>query len=182
MRREWTKQEESYMEKKYLKQPVEETAYRLNRSISSVEHKASRMKLNHYTDGLNARTVANCFGVDTRVVIRWINKFELPCRKVECSNQTRYIIENDEFWKWAEQHKEIINWSKYERMSLFPEPKWLYDTIKNYKTVKTRQKYTEYEIVRIKSMLHKGLSYREIANQLGRSYYGISDFCRKIYL
>lgn len=181
MRREWTKQEESYMEKKYLKQPVEKTAKKLNRTIASLKHKAQKMRLNHYTDGLNAKTIAKCFNVDVKVVLRWIDKFGLPCKKVKCSNQTRYIIENDEFWKWAEKNKEIINWSKYERMSLFPEPNWIDDAIGNYKKTRSREKYTSGEIITIKNLLRKGLNYREIAEQLGRSYYGISKLCRKIY-
>ena len=181
MRREWTKEEELYLEKKYLKQPVEKTAKKLKRSISSVKHKAAKMGLNHYTDGFNAKTLARCFDSDVSVVIRWINKFDLHCRKIKCSNQTRYIIDAEEFWQWAEQHKDIVNWSKYEMMSLPPEPKWLDDTIKNCSKMKSRQKYTEYEIITVKNLLHKGLTYRDIAEQIGRSYYGVSHLCRKIY-
>ena len=97
MRREWTEWEVRYLEKKYVGQPVEKTAKKLNRTINSVKRKAAKLDLNHYTDSLSAKVVARCFGSDVSVVIRWINKFDLPCKKVICGNQTRYLIETKNF-------------------------------------------------------------------------------------
>lgn len=181
MATKWTKSEEGYMERRYLLQPVEVTAQKLNRTVPSVKHKAVKMGLNHYTESLNAKVVANCFNVDMRVIKRWINEYNLPCKKVVCSNQTRFRIEAEDFWKWAEQHKDIINWSKYEQGSLIPEPDWLEDAINNCKSPKLRKRYTQEEIVMVKNLLHRGLNYKEIAKQMGRSYYGISHLCREIY-
>ena len=181
MRREWTEWEVRYLEKKYVGQPVERTAKKLNRTINSVKRKAAKMNLNHYTDSLSAKVVARCFGVDISVVIRWINKFHMPCKKVVCGNQTRYLIEGEIFWKWAENNKNIINWSKYEIQSLLPEPDWLRETIRNYSTPNTREKYTDDDIVKIRVLLGKGLSYAEIAKETGRTYYGIDHLCGSIY-
>ena len=181
MRREWTEWEVKYLEKKYVGQPVERTAKKLNRTINSVKRKAAKMNLNHYTDSLSAKVVARCFGVDISVVIRWINKFHMPCKKVVCGNQTRYLIEGEIFWKWAENNKNIINWGKYERQSLLPEPDWLRETIRNYNTPNTREKYTDDDIVKIRVLLGKGLSYAEIAKETGRTYYGIDHLCGSIY-
>ena len=180
MRREWTKKEERYIVRNYLRQPVKLTAQKLNRTESSVKHKAERLGLNHYMSGLNAKTLAKCFNSDVSVVIRWIKKFNLPCEKIVCETQKRYIIDDCKFWHWAEKHKEIINWSKYDRRSLSPEPDWLDNVIKNYTTVRSRKRYTEYEIVRIKNLLHKEKSYREISNEMGRSYDGIRKLCRNL--
>mgnify|MGYP003511634939 FL=1 len=181
MRREWTEWEVRYLEKKYVGQPVEKTAKKLNRTINSVKRKAAKLDLNHYTNFLSAKVVAKCFGSDVSVVIRWINKFDLPCKKVICGNQTRYLIENEKFWKWAENNKNIINWGKYERQSLLPEPDWLRETIRNYNTPNTREKYTDDDIVKIRVLLSKGLSYAEIAKETGRTYYGIDHLCGTIY-
>lgn len=181
MRTEWTKQEERYMERYYLCYPVEKIAKKLGRSVVSVKHKAARMGLNHYTDSLNAKAVARCFNSDVSVVIRWIEKFDLPCRKIKCKTQTRYVIDTEKFWKWAENNKGIINWGKYELMSMCPEPRWLEEEIQNYTTTKSRKKFTQQEIVEIKNLLHRGLNYKEIATQMGRSYYSINHLCRTIY-
>lgn len=177
----WMPEEELYMERYYLLRPVNKIAEKLNRSVSSVKHKAARMGLNHYTNSYHARTIASCFKVDFLVVKRWIEKFGLPCKTLKCSNGTRYMIEADDFWNWAEKHRDIINWSKYERLSMCPEPGWLEDEIKNYATPKSRVKFTEQEIILVKGMLHRRLGYKEIAAQTGRSYYSISHLCRKIY-
>ena len=105
----------------------------------------------------------------------------MPCKIIKCDTQTRYVIDVEKFWKWAEEHKDIINWSKYEFMSMCPEPKWLEEPVKNYSTSKSRKKFTEQEIIMIKGLLHKGLNYREISEQTGRSYYSINHLCRHIY-
>ena len=169
MRREWKEQEVKYLEKKYVGQPVERTAERLNRSIASVKRKAARMNLNHYTDYLSAKVVARCFGVDISVVIRWINKFGMPCEKRAFGSQTRYFIDIDKFWEWAEKNKNIINWAKYETKSLLPEPVWLRETIRNYSTPNIRKKYTDDDIVKIRVLLTKGLLtiYVEVFIQKG---------------
>ena len=181
MRKEWTEWEVRYLEKKYIGQPVEKTAKRLNRSVNSVKRKAAKLDLNHYTNFLSAKIVAKCFNVDAKVVIRWINMFGLPCKKVVCGNQTRYLIESDKFWKWAENNKNIINWAKYERRSIIPEPKWLKEAIRNYDTPNAREKYTDDDIVKIRVLLSKGMSYAEISKEIGRTYDGIKHLCRNIY-
>lgn len=181
MRKEWTESEIFYLKSRYLLQPVKTTAEKLNRSEPSVKQKAKRLGLSHYNDSLNAKTVAACFNSDHSVVLRWIKKFNLPCKKVKCGNQTRYIIDQEKFWKWAEQNKGIINWSKYDQRSLCPEPSWLKDEIKSYATKNSRKKYTEEEKRRIRVMLRKGYTYEEIAREVNRSYWGIKNLCRNIF-
>lgn len=181
MRKSWSKEEELYMERRYIRQPVERTAKFLNRTIPSVKRKAAKMQLNHYTDYFGAKTIANCFDCDVSVVIRWIQKLHLPCKIVSCSTQTRYLIDPEEFWIWAEKNRNKINWSKYKKMSICPEPKWLNEEIEKYSVGNHRRKYTSEDIIRVKNMLHKGMTYSEIASQMGRTYYGISHLCREIY-
>lgn len=179
LRREWTKSEELYMTKRYLLQSVKDTSCKLDRSEDSIKRKASRMGLNHYNNAISAKTLARCFGSDVAVVIRWINKFELPCKKVKYSNQTRYMIQAEEFWKWADNHRDIVPFQKYENKSLCPEPGWLSET--KLHNSKSGQRYTENDIILIKNMLHRGFTYKQIANEMRRSYWAISHFCRKIY-
>ena len=91
-RREWTKDEETYMYRRYLNQSVETTAKFLDRSVSSVKHKARKLGLNHYCgECLAAKTIAKTFNCDVSVVIRWIEKLELPCKKFKVSNSTILI-------------------------------------------------------------------------------------------
>lgn len=183
-RKEWTKDEETYMYRRYLYQSVETTAKFLNRSVSSVKHKASKMGLNHYYgERISAKTLAKCFHSDIRVILRWIDKFDLPCKKVELDNQTRYSIDPVEFWKWAEKHKEIINWKKYERETLFPEPSWInYEWKKdNDKPERHGNKITDFEKLSIKNMLRKGMSNKEIAKEIHRTYEATKHITKTVF-
>lgn len=181
MRKEWTEGEITYLKRRYLVQPVRTTAVKLDRSEVSVKNKARRLGLSHYNDELNAKTVASCFGCDISVVIRWIKKFGLPCKKVHCSSQIRYIIDTDKFWKWGEENKNIINWSKYEKRSLCPEPDWLKEEISKYTGSKRGERYTEAEKNKIRTMLKRGYTHKQIAEETNRTYNGISHLCRKIF-
>lgn len=181
MRREWTEYEEKYMNKHYLYQSTKKTAEFLNRSIYSVKRKATQLGLNAYcSDKLNARTVAKCFGVDTAVVLRWIHKLNLPAREVNAETQIRYLIDAEEFWKWAEQNKFEINWSRYELCSILPEPRWVEFEKSRYKTTRHRKRFTDNEIVQVKHMIHRGMTFKEIAAELGRTDESIKHLFRKL--
>lgn len=182
MRREWTENEINYMEKRYVSQPVEQTAKALNRSVYSVKRKASRLRLIHYAnENLSAKTISRCFNSDVSVVIRWINKFELPAKSMSVGGQTKYSIDAEQFWKWAEKNKEIINWSKYEDKSLLPEPDWVKESKRNYANPKHRTRITEQDRTQVKMLLKKGYTYPMIAKEMGRTYDAISHIGRTVF-
>ncbi len=160
MRREWTKQEEQYMLKKYVRQLIKRTAQKLNRTEVSVKRKAAQLGINKHMDLFGIRTFAECFGVDNSVVLRWVQKFKMPVTIYRFDNRNHYDIDLDEFWKWAEEHKELINWSKYECGSLALEPDWVRSEKQMYTIPMTREngqvkicKNLEVYCVSIKHML-----------------------------
>lgn len=177
----WTEKEEEYMRRRYLLQSVQVTSQKLNRTVYSVKRKAAQMGLSHYNDALNAKSIAKCFNSDVSVVIRWITKFNLPCKIIKCNNQKRYVISQKDFWCWANAHRDIIKWNKYINMSILPQPSWVIDEVANYSEKRKREKYSDEEIIQIKNYLHRGLSYQEIAELMGRTYYGINHLCSNIY-
>lgn len=181
MRRKWTKEEERYLLERYLNQPTETTAKSLGRTVVSVKRKASKLGLNHYLDNINAKAVAKCFNCDVSVIIRWIKELDLPTKEIKCNNQTRYSIDPNDFWKWAENHKAIINWSRYERDSLPPDPEWVADAIKNHTAYKSRKRFGDFEKAHIKSLLRKGHTCKEVAEMTGRSLYSIRHVSRNAY-
>lgn len=125
MAQRWTDREIRYLESKYLNQAVSITAKRLNRTERAVVKKALDMGLSKVHDVLSVNKLAECFNVTHKVVMKWINQYDLPCRKFKCSCCTKYMIDLENFWKWAEQHKDIINWTKYDYMTLALEPEWV---------------------------------------------------------
>lgn len=182
MKREWTESEERVMRTRYQYQTVQKTAQMLNRSVYSVKRKAAKMGLSHYNDKLSAKAVAQAFNTEVRSVKRWIEKFELPSKKVNHGTHYTYYIDVEDFWKWAEKHKDVINWSKYELKSLIPEPEWVNDMVSNYNVVRHRQRFTQDELARIKFLICRGKTYSEIAKEMNRSYYSISHVGRKIFM
>lgn len=181
MRREWTEWEMQYLEKKYLKQPISVTAKRLGRSVESVKQKASRMGLNRYMDILSAKPLARCFGVDISVVIRWIEKYSMPCRITKDSLRRYFEIDLEQFWGWAEEHKELIDWSRYKHNSLPLEPVWVRNLQFANHTPNSRKRWTKTEEQLMKNMLRRNKTYYEIAEQLGRSYHSVSHHGRILF-
>ena len=182
-RKAWTKEEELYMHRRYMYQPLEKTASVLKRTPASVKRKAAALGLSTYGGELiNAKMLGECFGLSVSVIIRWVNKFGLPAKQVVYPHQTRYLIDMEDFWPWAEKNKEKINWSGYIRDSVPPEPQWVADAIKNDSTNRHGRPITTIEKSRIRDLMRQGLSYREISNITGRSRDSVKHIGRKLWL
>lgn len=180
-KRKWTIEEEKYLNKYYLTQSVEKTAKALNRTVRSVQRKASLLGIEIYAgEYLTARMVAECFRVSQCVVHRWIHDLGLPAKKVKTTKSMRYVIDPEKFWKWAENHKEDICWAGYEICSILPEPRWVEIYKERYKTRRMNQHFTSNEVVQIKHMLHRGMTFKEIAAELGRTERSIEGKVRRI--
>lgn len=80
--------------------------------------------------------------------------------------------------KWAENHKDIINWSKYECGTLALEPEWVRQEKMSYEYSHTREKWTDEDLRKVKLLLKTDKTYKEVAKELGRTYYGILHLMR----
>ena len=174
--RAWTKDEEEDLLKKYEKKGAHFVAKKLDRSLDSVRRKAQRLNLNSYISGdFYIRTFATCFNTEHRVIERWIEKYGLNCKKTKRGKLVFRIINVKEFWEWAENHKDIIPWHKYESYSLLPEPAWLKEVVKESKDKKknVRKKITSADINKVARLRKKGKSFEEIAIELQRTVYSV---------
>lgn len=184
MGREWTEDEIKYLNGIwYRNRPIKNAARFLDRSVASVKKKAVSLGIYKSMDTFGAKTLAKFFNVDFRVVTRWIEKFDMPCEKKTYNGINHYDIDLEEFWKWAYKHRDIINWSKYDRGTLPLEPEWVLTEKNNYKSGKSRSRWTQQEILMVRSLLRKGKSYKEIASEMGRTYDSIRHLMKsgKVY-
>lgn len=166
----WTQEEIDYLEKWYEKRGTDFIAKNLNRTKYSVRRKAQTLGYNSYVCAeLYVKTVANCFNCDSSVINRWIDKYDLSYKTVKRGKNTCKLIDVKTFWKWAENHKDIIPWQKYESQSMLPEPKWLKETIRNNKTKNNRKPITSIDKIRVCNMRNKGKTFEEIAIELNRT-------------
>lgn len=180
----WTEKEIRYLERNYIKQPVSETAQHLGRTESSVKHKASKLGIYSYKyecEYLNATAVAKCFNITTDHFLTFVDaglQYELA---VVYNHQTCLLFSAEKIWKWMEENKHRINWAKYEKGSLLPEPKWLNNTIAEYTTPNKHKRFSESEINSIKTMQKRGMTNREIATILGRTYYSVKTISKNLW-
>ena len=181
----------------YRNRPIKNAARFLDRSVASVKKKAVRLGIYKSIDTFGVRTLAKFFNVDFRVVCHGFDlqilfasdvykrqeKFDMPCEKKTYNGINHYDIDLEEFWKWAYGHRNIINWSKYDRGTLPLEPEWVLIEKNNYKPGKSRSRWTQQEIVMVRSLLRKGKSYKEIASEMGRTYNSICHLMKsgKVY-
>lgn len=128
MRRAWTTKEIMYLEESWGSVSLKTLAKKLERSTEAIKQKAARMGLgrNYFNfDGITMNQLAIATNIEWHVLKLWIDKYNLPAKqKVFASEKPIWVIRYDEFWKWAEQHKNLLNFKKIEPNSIGPEPEW----------------------------------------------------------
>ncbi len=178
----WTESEIRYLKRNYINQPVSDTAKYLGRTESSVKHKASRLGICNYKfEYINATEAAKCFGISPVHFIKLVD-YGLPYEfSVVYEHQTMLLFSAVKIWKWIAENKHRINWAKYRRGSLLPEPEWLDEVISEYNTPNKHKRFSNTEINMIKSMQRKGMTNKEIAAVLGRTYYSIKTISKNLW-
>lgn len=178
-RKEWTEEEEDYMERFYGKRGNDFIAKKFNRSVCSIRRKAQSMGLNAYIgEELYVKQVSYCFNCDSRVINRWIDKFNLPYREYIRGTSRCRMINVKSFWKWAENNKNIVPWNKYERYSLLPEPEWVKNVLSTSVDIKHRNPISSYEKSFVIRSRQKGVSFKDIAEELGRTVDSVKHIWR----
>lgn len=179
MRREWTKQEEDFLEKWYNKKGVSYFANKLNRTEDSIKRKAQKMGLNAYIcDRLYVKTIAKCFNCDSVVINRWILKYGLPFSIVTRGQLTCKLIEQEKFWKWAEEHANLIPWHKYERGTILPEPNWIKEHIREYAYKNNRKRISENDKLSVIFLRRKGYTFKQISKETSRTLDSVKHIWR----
>lgn len=173
----WTVEEEEYLAQWYGRRPIKLIAKKLKRTPYAIEVHAER-KMGIYPKSnsgqVTANELANILKVDNHAVTDyWIAKLKMPARKRVIKYKSKFWrIDVEEFWKWAENHTDKINFTKMERGLLLPEPNWLDEVIKMQLEKwgeKRFKKWTAEEDSRLIMYVKLGKTYKEIAELLGRT-------------
>ena len=145
-RRKWTDKEITFLYTNYNSMDVANIARILRRSMNSVKRKAQNEGLNAWVgEGMYSKALADCFHSDKSIVKVWMTKHGLPFTPIQRGQLGMYIISQSDFWEWAESHKDIVPWHKYELLSVLPEPAWVATAVKeDFKLRKnTRKKISD---------------------------------------
>lgn len=178
--KKWTDKEVQYLESHYEKRGAIPIAKKLNRSVLSVRKKAEKLGLSVTGDMLSVGTLSRmCFSTEPSVVERWIDKFELPYTTANKGYVVSKMIDPEDFWIWAETHKEIIPWHKYAEYSILPEPEWLMDVLKNSgQNRKHRTAVAYHEKAAVVFGRKHGKTWGELAKELNRTEDSIKHIWR----
>ena len=158
--RAWTYEEEQFLQDNWGSKSVVNIAKALDRPYGGVRRKATELNLSEPTlhfDGITVRQLMKELKISYSTTKTWIEKYKFPCKKkIFVKKNQVAVIGFDEFWKWAEEHKHLINFSKLEPKSLGKEPEWVeekraIDKLRFHE----RRPWTDEEITRLKKMVYQ---------------------------
>lgn len=162
-------------------------AQNLNRSYESVRVKMTRLYLSNtkvQTGYLTFHELATLLKVDRNTVKGWAENYNLPyIKKATRTSKYFYFVDPADFWEWAELHKDKVRFSDIDPHSILPEPKWVERERRKdaYTTKKRRyQKWTTKEETLLIELRKKGLSYKEIGEQMGRTAISVERRYKRI--
>lgn len=124
----WTAAELDYLSDKWGTVSIKGIAAHLGRSLEAVKLKAQRTGFGDARlsgDGITLNQLAKALNRQYSSLKYWYLEKELPARKkVFCKAKVLFISYPD-FWKWAELHKTLMNFTEFKEHDLGPEPKWV---------------------------------------------------------
>ncbi|WP_342435943.1 hypothetical protein NSS79_20690 [Paenibacillus sp. FSL L8-0436] len=175
----WTQEELEYLQDRWGTSSLKSISLRLGRSIEAIKLKAGRMGLKDSRmsfDGITVNQLSLALDKSYNQIVRyWIPQYGFPARrKIFASSARVLVIGYEDFWKWAEQHKEMINLAKMEPNLLGAEPAWAKvkrraDKMRSQKTYQGVH-WTPDEDQRLVQVLRtRGMTYPEVAKLFDRS-------------
>lgn len=173
----WTQEECDYIQDKWGMISIPSIAANLGRTVNAVKCKSVKMGLGrhiHSGEEITLNELFNAIGKASSygwLANRWC-RYGLPIKMKKSINKKYKVIEIDDFWKWAEKHKKLLDFSKFELNMLGKEPEWVgtkrQADIAASKYIKTP--WTEEEDNMLIDMLNSyRYSYQDISDRLRRT-------------
>lgn len=154
------------------------------RSYEAIRKKASKMGLecaSNRCEFLTAKDLAECMGYNKCTVFQTWEKWGLKIKKAPLvAKKNISQIDVKDFWEFAYQNKHRIDFSKYQRGSIVPEPTWLKEELQK-KQKRARKPLDSHKEAQIISLRKLGLKNIEIAEKLGLTDRQLQTALRAIY-
>lgn len=194
----WTDEDVAYLKDRIGSLSFDKIATKLGKTPLAVIRKAEKLGISNtkFASGLmTMHELASCLCVSDRVVKRLIVKNGLPAERKnfrsnysakdgkKISKRLFYYIDVKQFWKWAENNKDLINWYQVPYLALPPEPEWLEDRRKEdyYKWVARPRPWTPEQDSQLWALYYReGIPQKKIANIMSRSKNGIEKRLKKL--
>lgn len=180
-RRSWTKEEVEFLESKWGVLNRSKIAEDLGRSESAVQQKAQRLGLGDaltHIDGITVSQLSLMIDTHYALIKNWIHKYDFPAKRKRLTAKRNVLyVRYDDFWKWAEQNKQMIDFTRFDRLTLAHEPEWVELKRKaDYEKKKHLPKphntaWTKDEISRMRYLISKpDITFLELSKELKRSH------------
>jgi hypothetical protein len=175
----WSQKEIDYLQDSWGDVSIKAIAKHLNRSVEAVKVMKTRLGLGSFLN--NGEYVSyhqlllalNITGGMSYKNISWIKNKNFPA-KFKTVNECQFkVVYLNDFWKWAEANRGMIDWSKIEQNILGKEPDWVKkqreaDYLKSLK-IKTAP-WTKEEDNRLKDLVKQfRYGYKDLSEILHRS-------------
>jgi len=184
----WTKAEEQFLQDQWGVMSIPAIAKHLNRSVEAVIVRKNRLGLGPVLFGgdyisMNQLIIAVCgnnAGGGYKLK-SWVENRGLPIHTKRVNQNSFRVIRLNEFWKWAEQNRSFIDFSKMEPLALGEEPAWVAEQRKkDFQSFAIQRKdpWTPDEDARLKMLLQQHrYGYAELSDILRRSTGAIQRRC-----
>ncbi len=180
MSKRWTDQELEFLREHWGSMSLKGLTRRLGRSKNAVINKVTRLKLGAFLESGDYLTLNQLYatlgisnGSSTYRKTSWIQKRGLPVCYKTVRNCKFQIVKLDDFWRWAEQNQDILDFSRFEPLSLGKEPDWVeqkrcFDNMKSLCVKQTPWTAYEDNLLQEKLKLYR-YTAADIARDLHRS-------------
>ncbi|WP_449537616.1 DNA-binding protein [Ferdinandcohnia sp. Marseille-Q9671] len=171
-KRTWTYEEIEFLKDHVGRMKISTIANQLDRTETAVELKIKRLGLSNtksFTGQLTMHELATLLKIDPKSVKLWIDNHGLKYTKKATRNTRKfYFIKPEDFWGWAKNNKDRVDFSKIERNAIVPEPDW----VEGERSKRKRVNYRAWTTVEINSMIElvaTGTPFSDIGKRLNRS-------------
>lgn len=176
----WTAEEDEILCDWWGNHSVEAIAKKLGRSEGGVINRVNRLGLpgflqssDKYVTLFELTKAVGYNGSQGYLKTSWMKNRGLPTHRIKRRKQAFDVIYVDEFWEWAEKNKTFLDFSKFERYALGPEPEWA-DQKRRRDYQRSRQRkttpWTKMEDDRLKKYISEyRYTYAELSQKLNRT-------------
>lgn len=178
MAKHWNEEEIQYLSDNWGVKSLDTICRKLNRSKNAVRVKVQRLGLGAFLEASeyvtwNQLLITLGIGSGGYKLISWVQNRDFPVRIKRVDKNTYRVVHIEDFWKWAEKNKDLLDFSKFEEYSLGKEPAWVKDKRKldfekNTKYIKSP--WTAVEDSRLKYLLEQyKYTYMDLSKILRRT-------------
>lgn len=170
----WTKEDLEYLNESWGTRSITAIARRLGRSVDAVRLKAQRIGLKrhiHSGERITFSQFCDAIGKDYDWTKERYERLGLPIHYQASINKRYPMVDIDEFWEWAEAHKDDVDFSRIPKGTFGKEPAWVKEA-RHASFLKRRKKtpWTKSEDERLIQLLKSyRYTYPELARILNRT-------------